>query len=152
MSKRKDLDALGSGEDYNHVSRMQYDGDRAGLLERFKAPTLTGRKACSEVLSVRVETDEFTCLCPATGQPDYATIIVEYEPADWCVESKSFKLYLMSYRNAGAFHEDITTTIGKDLVALLEPQRLRVVGRFKARGGINFHPTFTYVDTDYSGV
>lgn len=149
MSKRDDLKALGNGENYNQVSRMQYEGDREALLERFKAPRLTGRKDCSETLTLRVETDEFTCLCPATGQPDYATILVEYTPADWCVESKSFKLYLMSFRNEGAFHEDVTATIGRHLVDLLEPQHLRVIGRFKARGGIDFHPTYSYVDTNY---
>jgi 7-cyano-7-deazaguanine reductase len=86
---------------------------------------------------VRLETDEFTCLCPATGQPDFATITVEYIPNKKIVESKSFKLYLWSYRNEGVFHEHVTNKILDDLVSALEPHWCRVVGAFNIRGGIN---------------
>jgi len=86
---------------------------------------------------VRLETDEFTCLCPATGQPDFANILVEYIPNQKILESKSFKLYLWSYRNEGVFHEHVTNTILDDLVAALEPHWCRVVGAFRIRGGIN---------------
>lgn len=85
---------------------------------------------------VRLETDEFTCICPATGQPDFATIVVEYIPNQVIVESKSFKLYLWSYRNEGVFHEHVTNTILDDLVAALEPHWCRVEGIFNIRGGI----------------
>lgn len=85
---------------------------------------------------VRLETDEFTCLCPATGQPDFATIKVEYIPDAKILESKSFKLYLWSYRNEGVFHEHVTNTILDDLVTALQPHWCRVVGAFKIRGGI----------------
>jgi 7-cyano-7-deazaguanine reductase len=85
---------------------------------------------------VRLESDEFTCVCPATGQPDFATITVEYVPAERIVESKSFKLYLWSYRNEGVFHEHVTNLILDDLVAALEPQWCRVRGAFSVRGGI----------------
>jgi 7-cyano-7-deazaguanine reductase len=85
---------------------------------------------------VRLESDEFTCVCPATGQPDFATITVEYVPAQRIVESKSFKLYLWSYRNEGVFHEHVTNLILDDLVAALEPQWCRVRGAFSVRGGI----------------
>lgn len=85
---------------------------------------------------VRLETDEFTCVCPATGQPDFATITVEYVPGDRIVESKSFKLYLWSYRNEGVFHEHVTNRILDDLVAALEPRWCRVRGAFSVRGGI----------------
>ncbi|HSR46654.1 MAG TPA: preQ(1) synthase [Anaerolineales bacterium] len=86
---------------------------------------------------VRLETDEFTCVCPATGQPDFATITVEYVPNERIVESKSFKLYLWSYRNEGVFHEHVTNRILDDLVAALDPQWCRVRGAFSVRGGIN---------------
>ncbi len=86
---------------------------------------------------VRLETDEFTCLCPATGQPDFATIIVEYIPGPKIVESKSFKLYLWSFRNEGVFHEHLTNRILSDLVEALEPRWCRVQAAFKVRGGIS---------------
>jgi 7-cyano-7-deazaguanine reductase len=85
---------------------------------------------------VRLETDEFTCVCPATGQPDFATITVEYVPGPRILESKSFKLYLWSYRNEGVFHEHVANKILEDLVASLEPRWCKVRGAFKARGGI----------------
>ena len=86
---------------------------------------------------VRLETNEFTCLCPATGQPDFATITVEYIPDKKIIESKSFKLYLWSYRDEGVFHEHVTNKILDDLVTVLEPHWCRVVGAFNIRGGIN---------------
>jgi 7-cyano-7-deazaguanine reductase len=85
---------------------------------------------------VRLESDEFTCLCPATGQPDFANITVEYIPNKKILESKSFKLYLWSYRNEGVFHEHVTNTILDDLVAALDPHWCRVSGAFNIRGGI----------------
>ncbi len=85
---------------------------------------------------VRLETDEFTCLCPATGQPDFATIKVEYVPDQKVIESKSFKLYLWSYRNEGVFHEHVINTILDDLVQALDPHYCKVTGIFKVRGGI----------------
>jgi 7-cyano-7-deazaguanine reductase len=86
---------------------------------------------------VRLESDEFTCVCPATGQPDFATITVEYIPREKIVESKSFKLYLWSFRDEGVFHEHVVNTILDDLTAALEPHWCRVVGAFKVRGGIS---------------
>ncbi len=85
---------------------------------------------------VTLETSEFTCLCPKTGQPDFANIRVEYVPDQKVVESKSFKLYLWSYRNEGAFHEHVVNQILDDLVRLLDPHWIRVVGVFNIRGGI----------------
>jgi 7-cyano-7-deazaguanine reductase len=85
---------------------------------------------------VRLETDEFTCVCPATGQPDFATITVEYVPDQLILESKSFKLYLWSFRNEGVFHEHVTNTILDDLVGALQPRWCRVRGAFGVRGGI----------------
>jgi 7-cyano-7-deazaguanine reductase len=84
----------------------------------------------------RFTAPEFTSLCPVTGQPDFAHLVIDYVPGDWLVESKSLKLYLGSFRNHGAFHEDCTVRIGKDLVALLAPRWFRIGGYFYPRGGI----------------
>jgi 7-cyano-7-deazaguanine reductase len=95
---------------------------------------------------IRFETAEFTCLCPKTGQPDFATLRVEYVPDALCVELKSWKLYLWSYRNEGAFHEAVTNRILDDLVAAVRPRRARVEGDFNIRGGIH-----TTVIAEYAG-
>jgi 7-cyano-7-deazaguanine reductase len=79
---------------------------------------------------------EFTSLCPVTGQPDFAILVIDYVPGDWLVESKSLKLYLHSFRNHGAFHEDCTVAIGRRLTTLLEPRYLRIGGYWFPRGGI----------------
>lgn len=79
---------------------------------------------------------EFTSLCPVTGQPDFAHLVIDYVPDAFLVESKSLKLYLASFRNHGAFHEDCTVAIGKRLVALLAPRYLRIAGYWYPRGGI----------------
>ena len=79
---------------------------------------------------------EFTCLCPLTGQPDFAHLAIRYVPADVCVELKSLKLYLWSYRDEGAFHEAVTNRICDDLVAACAPRFLEITGDFKVRGGI----------------
>ena len=86
---------------------------------------------------VTLKTDEFTCVCPATGQPDFAEITVQYIPDGKIVESKSLKLYLWSYRDEGVFHEHVTNTILDDLVAALDPHWAKVTGAFKVRGGIS---------------
>jgi 7-cyano-7-deazaguanine reductase len=80
---------------------------------------------------------EFTCVCPRTGQPDFATVRISYTPADLCVELKSLKLYLWSFRDEGHFHEDVTNRILDDLVAAIAPKRMTVVGDFNVRGGIH---------------
>ena len=82
------------------------------------------------------ETDELTCLCPVTGQPDFATLHLEYVPESRCVELKSLKLYVWSYRETGAFHEAVTNQILDDLVRLLEPRFIRLTADFNVRGGI----------------
>ncbi|MBC56505.1 MAG: NADPH-dependent 7-cyano-7-deazaguanine reductase QueF [Confluentimicrobium sp.] len=85
---------------------------------------------------VRFTAPEFTSLCPMTGQPDFAHIVIDYIPRDWLVESKSLKLFLTSFRNHGAFHEDCTIDIAKRLVALLDPEWLRIGAYWYPRGGI----------------
>ena len=86
--------------------------------------------------TIRIESPEFTCLCPKTGQPDFATLELEYVPDGLCVELKSWKLYLWSYRDQGGFHEDLTNRILDDLVAALQPRFIRLTARFNVRGGI----------------
>jgi len=78
---------------------------------------------------------EFTSMCPVTGQPDFATITIEYVPDQFCVEMKSLKLYFHAYRNKGIFFEAVTNTISDDLVALLSPRKMKVTGAFNVRGG-----------------
>lgn len=85
---------------------------------------------------IRFDCPEFTCLCPKTGQPDFATIRIRYVPDVACVELKSLKLYLWSYRDQGAFHEAVTNRILDDLVAAVSPRRMTVIGEFWVRGGI----------------
>jgi 7-cyano-7-deazaguanine reductase len=95
---------------------------------------------------------EFTSLCPQTGQPDFATIYINYLPHQRMVESKSLKLYLFSFRNHGDFHEDCVNIIMKDLIALMQPKYIEVYGEFTPRGGIAIHPYANYgqADTRYA--
>ena len=84
----------------------------------------------------RFTAPEFTCLCPVTGQPDFAHFVIDYVPKKWLIESKSMKLYLASFRNHGAFHEDCTVAIGKRIASLIEPHYLRIGGYWFPRGGM----------------
>ncbi|HEX7031039.1 MAG TPA: preQ(1) synthase [Gammaproteobacteria bacterium] len=86
--------------------------------------------------TIRMELPEFTCLCPKTGQPDFAEFQLEYVPDRLCVELKALKLYLWSFRDEGHFHEDVTNRILDDLVAATQPKFMRLTGRFNVRGGI----------------
>lgn len=86
--------------------------------------------------TITLTTDEFTCVCPATGQPDFATITIQYIPDQRIVESKSLKLYFWSYRNEGVFHEHVTNVILDDLVSALDPRWCQVTAEFSVRGGI----------------
>ncbi len=86
---------------------------------------------------IRFECPEFTCVCPRTGQPDFATILIRYVPDRTCVELKSLKLYLWSFRDEGHFHEAVTNRILDDLLSALAPRRMTVVGDFRVRGGIH---------------
>ncbi len=97
---------------------------------------------------VTLETSEFTCQCPLTGQPDFATIKVQYIPDQKVVESKSFKLYLWSYRNEGAFHEHVTNQILNDLVAALDPHWMKVTAEFNVRGGIGIRVEAEHTKTE----
>ncbi len=89
-----------------------------------------------ENYTVRFTAPEFTCLCPVTGQPDFAHFVIDYLPGKWLVESKSLKLYLHSYRNHGGFHEGTTLDIAKDLIAAIGPKWIRIGGYWYPRGGM----------------
>lgn len=91
--------------------------------------------------TIRMECPEFTCLCPKTGQPDFATVKIRYIPNEQCIELKSLKLYLWSYRNEGAFHEAVINKILDDLAGACRPRFMEVIGDFYVRGGI--HTTVT---------
>ena len=106
------------------------DSPEAAELERVQNPQ-GGVAYC-----VRFTAPEFTSLCPITGAPDFAHLVIDYVPRDFLVESKSLKLFLGSFRNHGAFHEDCTVSIGKRLVDLLDPEWLRIGGYWYPRGGI----------------
>jgi 7-cyano-7-deazaguanine reductase len=99
-------------------------------LETFPNPR-AGRE-----YTIRMEIPEFTCLCPKTGQPDFATLLLEYVPDALCVELKSLKLYVWSFRDEGHFHEDVTNMILDDLVRATQPKFMRLTGKFNVRGGI----------------
>ena len=91
--------------------------------------------------TIEMECPEFTCLCPKTGQPDFATLYISYVPDKLCIELKSLKIYLVSYRNEGVFHEKLTNIILDDLVSSCRPRTMKIVGDFNVRGGI--HTTVT---------
>jgi len=107
-------------------------------LETFPNPAL------KRDYQIRMEIPEFTCLCPKTGQPDFATLILDYIPDKLCIELKSLKLYIWSYRDEGAFHEAVTNQILDDLITLLKPRYIRLAAHFYVRGGI-----FTNVVTEH---
>lgn len=100
---------------------------------------------------IAMECPEFTCVCPRTGQPDFATIRIRYVPAELCVELKSLKLYLWSYRNEGAFHEAVVNRILDDLVQAVRPKMMTVVGDFNVRGGIHTTVSASHDDAKGSG-
>lgn len=95
---------------------------------------------------VTIECPEYTCACPKTGQPDFATVYVQYIPNEWLVESKSLKIYLFSFRNYGHFHEVGIDRIGREIFDLIQPKYLRVIGDFNKRGGISIVPVSEFGD------
>lgn len=120
-------------------TEYKFDGPHPELLVRFDTP-----RSAPAQMTVSIDIPEFTTLCPVTGQPDYAKLSILYTPHKFCVESKSLKLYLMSFRSAGAYHEQCVSTILGDLVRLLDPKSITVSGAFGARGGIAFNPLVSY--------
>jgi len=94
---------------------------------------------------IRIDSPEFTCLCPKTGQPDFAEIKLDYVPDKLCVELKSLKLYYWSFRDEGHFHEQVTNMIAGDLIALLDPRQIKVTAVFNVRGGV-----YTTVEVEHA--
>jgi 7-cyano-7-deazaguanine reductase len=119
--------------------------DPRGILESFENPR-PGRE-----YEIRFVFPEFTSVCPVTGQPDFATITVSYVPGRFCVEMKSLKLYFFAYRNKGIFYEAVVNTILDDLVAVLKPRRMTVVGEFAVRGGTAGTVTATHTERPRRG-
>ena len=136
--KDEDLKLLGARTKY----KFDYDPN---ILEKFL------NKHPENDYFVKFNCPEFTSLCPITGQPDFATIYISYIPDKYCVESKSLKLYLFSFRNHGDFHEDCVNIIMKDLIKLLNPRYIEVWGKFLPRGGLSIDPYANYgmKDTKY---
>ena len=130
MSRYDKLDQLGA------ATPLPASPDEAEL-ERVPNP-------CDEPYMVRLVAPEFTSICPVTGQPDFAHLVVDYCPDEWIVESKAFKLFLGSFRNHGDFHEACVNRIANDLVELLQPFQLTVTGQFTPRGGISLWPKAVY--------
>ncbi len=126
-----ELKSLGNATEYSF-------GYKPEALERF------ANKHPDTDYYVRLNCPEFTSLCPITGQPDFATVYISYVPDGFLVESKSLKLYLFSFRNHGSFHEDCVNIIMKDLIKLLEPKYIEVLGKFTPRGGISIDPYTNY--------
>ena len=132
MSRENEgLKNLGKKTEYN----FDYTPE---ILEKFN------NKHVENDYFIKFNCPEFTSLCPITGQPDFATIYISYIPDKYCVESKSLKLYLFSFRNHGDFHEDCVNIIMKDLVKLLNPRYIEVWGKFLPRGGLSIDPYANY--------
>ncbi len=125
MAKKK------TGGDFEHLTLL---GSGRAAKPLRKLETFPNRAARD--YTVTLSTDEFTCVCPMTGQPDFAKIKIQYIPGKKIVESKSLKLYIWSFRNEGVFHEHVTNIILDDLVAALAPRWCRVTAEFAVRGGI----------------
>ena len=132
MREKENLTKLGSN---GTVYKTDYD---PSLLESFS------NKHPGNDYFVKFNCPEFTSLCPITGQPDFANIIISYVPDEKLVESKSLKLYLFSFRNHGDFHEDVVNIIMKDLIALMDPKYIEVWGKFLPRGGLSIDPYCNY--------
>ena len=132
MREKENLTLLG-----NQQNNYETDNN-PGLLETFV------NKHPENDYFVKFNCPEFTSLCPITGQPDFANIIISYVPGERMVESKSLKLYLFSFRNHGDFHEDCVNVIMKDLIKLMEPKYIEVWGKFTPRGGISIDPYCNY--------
>jgi 7-cyano-7-deazaguanine reductase len=116
-------------------SKTEYrDHYEPTLLEVFPNP----QQDTEYVISI--EAQEYSALCPKTGQPDFATILIDYSPDKYCVESKSLKLYLFSYRSTGIFHEAAVNQIAQDLFKIMRPNWIEVTGKFNPRGGIKIWP------------
>jgi 7-cyano-7-deazaguanine reductase len=134
-----ELKALGASTDY------KYEKPDIAILEKIPNPFAGEVNKHGVIGTIHVEAPEFTSICPVTGQPDFGTIVIDYQPDQYIVESKSLKLYLGTFRMHGDFHESCVNRIANDLVSLLQPFQMTVTGEFTPRGGISLWPKAEYV-------
>ena len=134
-----ELKALGASTDY------KYEKPDIAILEKIPKPFAGEVNKHGVIGTIHVEAPEFTSICPVTGQPDFGTIVIDYQPDQYIVESKSLKLYLGTFRMHGDFHESCVNRIANDLVSLLQPFQMTVTGEFTPRGGISLWPKAEYV-------
>jgi len=129
------------------MAKKTYKGLQ-GDIRRWKTPSIdTFENIYSEKeFEIVMSIPEFTCICPKTGLPDFATLTLVYVPSKVCLELKSFKEYLLAYRNKGIFHENVVNKVAEDIVKAIKPRSLKLEGKFNARGGIQ-----TTVVREYSG-
>lgn len=125
--------------------KTRYEGLQENI-RKLKTPAIEvwQNKYPDKEYTINLEIPEFTCICPKTGLPDFATIRIEYSPDRYCIELKSFKMYTIFYRNLGIFHEHVVNKILEDLVRAARPRWLKVMGEFNVRGGIKTVVTATY--------
>lgn len=145
-----DLKALGVSARNNRDS-YQFDEPNSDLLEKIEIERKNRvMYLAREGISVNIHCDEFTSLCPLTGQPDFGSVTIDYRPTLYLIESKSLKLYLMGFRNHGAFHEECMFTICRDIFEKIEPGWIMVRGNFKVRGGISINPEVKMKQSTYN--
>lgn len=125
------------------ITKYKFDKPDAKILETFQ------NRYSERDYIISIEIPEFTCICPVTGQPDFGTIYIRYIPDKRCIESKSLKLYILSYRNFGIFYEDCVNRILDDCVKACKPRWMQVIGRFNPRGGIFISPITEYKKPGY---
>ncbi len=139
QNNKKKLKSLGISAATDYIftpPETDEDGRPIGLDRLLERAPFKKRKGSHRSINVKLIADEFTALCPVTGQPDFGTVEIEYSPDKWIVETKSLKLYLMQFRQFGYFQEELIQQICDDLSSVLEPDYVIVTGDFKARGGI----------------
>lgn len=134
----------GSQDGHGHLTQLGTPTAYPTSPKEAKLEVIPNRWPASD-FTVQLFCEEFTCVCPVTGQPDFAKIIIEYRPDQLLVESKSLKLYLGSYRNEGIFHEFVINAICHDLVQVLRPRSIEVRGEFSVRGGIRIVPVARWI-------
>jgi 7-cyano-7-deazaguanine reductase len=140
QNRRKELKDTVLGK---KITEFVFDNPDSIILETFK------NRYPNRDYFIKINIPEFTCLCPLTGQPDFATIRIRYIPDLKCIESKSLKLYVFSFRNFSEFHEDCVNRILDDCVKACEPRWMRVSGQFNVRGGISITPVAEYAKEGY---
>jgi 7-cyano-7-deazaguanine reductase len=121
----------------NRKDKASYEGLQEGI-RNLKTPKIEvwQNQYADKVYAINLDIPEFTCICPKTGLPDFAVIQIEYSPNKFCVELKSFKLYIISFRNVGIFHEHLINKILEDFVNAVKPRWVKIAGTFNSRGGI----------------